>query len=196
MKPDDKVRMIKARPELVRTLDVIQLLPFLKRPGMFNQQEEAAILSDPRRRERIEIFLKMLEAKSDETYQLFCEVLAEKFPHLYLMLSDWEDDGVNSLPIASHAKLDDEWGVLHRYRPYLIAQIDAAKLTPQLRQHQVITEEQERLILADPDCERRTETFLDLLETKPVGEYEKFVEIVGEMYPHVYLALTGADDEW
>jgi len=33
---------------------------------------------------------------------------------------------------------------------------------------------------------------LDWLETKPTSAYHAFVEAVGELYPHIYLELTGS----
>jgi hypothetical protein len=201
MKPADKERLVKARPDLVRSLDVQQVLPLLKRPEMYTQEDEAKIMSDPRRRERMMLFLTIMERKSCETYQAFCEILEARFPHLFLLLSDWDDD--DSLPnkftgTGSDARVDDEWAMLHRYRPYLISQIDAAKIATSLRDKNVLTVEQEQLILNDPEVTRRTETFLDFLEMKPPGTYPVFVEAVGEIYPHVYLTLItdGNDDEW
>jgi len=193
------MRLMKAKPDIVRSLEVTQVLPFLKRPGMFTAEDEATILADPRRREQIEIFIKLLETKSDETFQMFCEVLAEKFPHLYLMMSDWEDDSMTGVPLACDARLHDEWDVLHRHRDYLISQLDAAKFVAPLRAQQVLSAEQERQIVNEPNCERRTEIFLDMLEMKPPAAYDKFLELMGEMYPHIYLALTSdgtGGDDW
>ena len=58
------------------------------------QEDERQIMTDPRRRERIMVFLTLLEHKSSETYEAFCEILEERFPHLFLLLSDWDDDDV------------------------------------------------------------------------------------------------------
>jgi hypothetical protein len=196
MKPGDKERLIRARADLVRSLDVTHVLPLLKRSNMYTQDDEKKILSDPRRRERMILFLNIMEKKSDETFQAFCDILEERFPHLFLLLSDWDDDNMRGL--ASEARLDDEWAILHRNREYLISQIDAAKIASTMRAKNVLNEEQEKQILNDPKCDRRTETFLDFLEMKPKGSFAVFLEAVGEIYPHVYLALTneGGDDDW
>jgi len=198
MKQADKERLVRARPDLVRSLDVLQVLPLLKRPEMYTKEDEAKILSDPRRRERMVLFLNLMEKKSCETFQAFCEILEARFPHLFLLLSDWDDDDDASGHLANDARVDDEWATLHRYRPYLISQIDAAKIATSLRDKQVLTTEQEQLIINDPQVTRRTETFLDFLEMKPPGTYSTFVEAVGEIYPHVYLTLItdGKDEDW
>jgi len=198
MKTGDRERLIRARPELVRSLDVAQILPSLRRPDMFNQDDENKILSDPRRRERVIIFLNILEKKSPETYQAFCDVIGARFPHLFLLLSSWDDDDYISGPLASEARLDDEWAVIHRNRDYLISQIDAAKIATALRSKNVLTEDQQQQIINDPSTTRRTETFLDFLEMKPPGTYALFLEAVSEIYPHVYLALTdeAGQDDW
>jgi len=164
---------------------------------MYTAEDEKKILSDPRRRERMVLFLNIMERKSCETYQAFCEILEGRFPHLFLLLSDWDDDGDSNVT-GSDARVDDEWATLHRYRPYLISQIDAAKIATSLRDKNVLTPEQEQLIINDPEVTRRTETFLDFLEMKPPGTYPVFVEAVGEIYPHVYLTLItdGAEDDW
>jgi hypothetical protein len=198
MKPVDKERLSKARPELIRSLDVLEVLPLIKRKDMYTKEDEAKILSDPRRRERVVLFLNILERKSCETFQAFCEILESRFPHLFLLLSDCDDDGDVSGYMASDARVDDEWATLHRYRPFLISQIDAAKIATTMRHKDVLTADQEQIILSDPEVSRRTETFLDFLEMKPPEMYSVFVEALGEIYPHVYLTLIndGEDEDW
>lgn len=92
MKPADKEKLVRSRPALVRSLDVPSVLPLLKKPGMFTSEDETKILADPRRRERVIMFLNMLERKSSETYEAFCEILEDHFPHLFLLLTDWDQD--------------------------------------------------------------------------------------------------------
>jgi len=200
MKTADKERLVKARSDLVRSLDVLHVLPLLKRPEMYTKEDEKKIMSDPRRRERMVLFLTIMERKSCETYQAFCDILEARFPHLFLLLSDWDDDdnGHTMGYSSNSARVDDEWASLHRSRDYLISQIDAATIATTLRNKQVLTAEQEQMILNDEKVTRRTETFLDFLEMKPLGTYATFLEVVGEIYPHVYLALTdeGDDDDW
>ena len=200
MKPADKARLQKARAELVRSLDVDYMLPMLKKPDMYTQEDEQKIYSDPRRRERMMLFLSIMERKSPETFQAFCDILEERFPHLYLLLSDsdWADDGAGPHGGGGAARLDDEWSIIHRNRPYLISQIDAANIAKEMRAKNILTEEQERQIVNDSNVQRRTETFLDFLEMRPPGSYYTFLEAVGEVYPHVYLALTddGKDDDF
>lgn len=89
--------------------------------------------------------------------------------------------------------LEDEWETLHRCREYLISEIDAAKVVSYLREKQVLTVDQERTILGETVKEQRTEIFLDMLEMTPPESYAVFLEAVGEVYPHVYLELSGDD---
>ena len=58
-----------------------------------------------------------------------------------------------------------------------------------MRQH-VLSEEEEQRIGKDGNMERRTEILLDILEMKPSEMYGQFLEIVSDIYPHVYLELT------
>jgi len=73
----------------------------------------------------------------------------------------------------------------------LLAQIDAANLVPYLS-GKVLPPSQQTAILREPERERRTAMLLDWLETKPTSAYHAFVEAVGELYPHIYLELTGS----
>ena len=57
----------------------------------------------------------------------------------------------------------------------------------------VLSSAQQSAILKEPSRERRTAMLLDWLETKSADAYDAFVEAVGELYPHVYLLLTGSD---
>jgi len=77
-----------------------------------------------------------------------------------------------------------------------MSQIDGGKLVPLLT-GKVLTSAQQAAIVAEPVRERRTAMLLDWLETKPADAYHAFVEAVGELYPHIYLELTGSgrDDD-
>ncbi len=96
---------------------------------------------------------------------------------------------------ASNAQLDDDWSLLQRARGYLIGEIDAANILPYMRKHDVITEKEQMTILKEKDSPRRTEVFLDMLELYPPSAFDTFVEACGEVYPHVYLVLTGDKDD-
>jgi len=92
MTPEDKQRLVKARPELVRSLDVVNVLPLLTRAEMYTKKDVEKIMGDPRRRERVVLFLTMLESKSADTFHAFCDILESRFPHLFLLLSEWDQD--------------------------------------------------------------------------------------------------------
>jgi hypothetical protein len=98
------------------------------------------------------------------------------------------------LAAANHATTDDEWDAINRMRDYILTQIDGAEILPLLHDPSLLTAEQRSMILNDPVRERRTQSLLDILEMKPIGAYRAFVDAIGELYPHVYLELTGAND--
>ena len=93
MKPRDKEKLVKFRPALIRGLDVDRILIPLREEGLFTDMDEADIHRDTRRREQVVSFLNILEKKKTEVYQKFVEILEEEYPHLYLQLTDWENDG-------------------------------------------------------------------------------------------------------
>lgn len=193
MKPQDKERLVKSRPQMVRSLDVTQILPPLRSANMFTKKDEQFILSDNRRRERVIRFLDLLEKKKTEVYEKFQEILGDVYPQLLLSLTDWEDEGDGPLPC--NAQLDDDWTMLQRARQYLIHEIDAAQIVKYMRDHNALSEDEIRTIMAEPNVQTRTEVFLDMLELHKPEDYDTFVEAVGETYPHVYLTLTGEADD-
>ena len=52
-------------------------------------------------------------------------------------------------------------------------------------------------IMQSTNMNEKNETFLDILETKSSSAYEIFLEVLGEVSPHLYLMLTDheLDDE-
>jgi len=203
MKPRDKERLVKFRPALVRGLDVDRVLIPLRQEGLFTDKEEDAIMGDTRRREQVVSFLNILEKKKTETYQKFVEILEEEYPHLYLQLTDWENDADDlGEPLASGSHLDDEWSELHRVRAYLVKEIDAADVMSYLRKpgKECISESEEKSILRENDREKRTEALMDIIELKNPEVYDVLQNAIGDVYPHVYMALIGDacddDDDW
>jgi len=84
--------------------------------------------------------------------------------------------------------------MLNRHRSTLLAQIDGGKIVPLLG-GKLLSSGQQTAILNEPVCERRTAMLIDCLETKPAAAYHAFVEAVGELYPHIYLELTGTGQD-
>ena len=86
--------------------------------------------------------------------------------------------------------------MLNLHRSSLLAQIDGGKLVPLLGE-KVLSHSEQKAIQAEPARERRTAMLLDWLETKSTDAYHAFVEAIGELYPHIYLELTGSggDDD-
>ncbi len=90
----------------------------------------------------------------------------------------------------------DAWTPLREGRKYLVQELDAAELAPRLYSKGVLTEADNSQVLADTDRKQRTEILLDLLESKDPHMVNIFLEVVGDTYPHVYLLLTGEDEDF
>lgn len=198
MKPKDKERLVRCRPAMIRSMDINLVLPELRADDSFSKKDEESISADPRRRERVIKFLDILEKKKTEVYKRFLDILEHHFPHIFLMLTDWDqDEGADNTddPLASYAHLDDDWSILHQARPYLIKEIDAGNLLDYLKSHEVLDEDEIRLVQDEKDRYKRTEAFLDVLEMKPQAYYDIFLDSLGEVYPHVYLAMIDDDHD-
>lgn len=203
--PSERLCLKRTRHQLIQSLDVTTVLPSLRAAKYFTVEEEQEILSDPRRRDRVALFLDMIAKKGTDTFKAFSDVLADQSPHLYLTMSEWdkEDHFDSGGPSGSkskkrQARADDEWSTLNRHRSTLLAQVDGAKLVP-LLSSKFLSPAQQSAILSEPVPERRTAMLLDRLETNSTDAYNAFVEAVGELYPHIYLVITGSgqdDDDW
>lgn len=95
---------------------------------------------------------------------------------------------------ASQAQLEDDWSILHQARPFLIREIDASKILPIMRSEDVIDDQEMALVQGVKEKQQRTEALLDILEMKPQAVYDIFLNALGDVYPHVYLAMTGDYD--
>ena len=92
MKPRDKERLVRSRPALMRSMDVVVILPALRQAGAFSDADEAAVMAPPQRRRRAVALLDIVEKKRSEEYAVFLEALSQHYPHLYLTLTDWDDE--------------------------------------------------------------------------------------------------------
>jgi hypothetical protein len=90
--PSERICLKRTREQLVRQLDVTTVLPRLVGAKLFTREEEAQIMTDPRRRERVVMFIGMLEKKNSDTFKTFSNILADQNPHLYLVMSEWDKD--------------------------------------------------------------------------------------------------------
>ncbi|ELU10124.1 hypothetical protein CAPTEDRAFT_187289 [Capitella teleta] len=175
-----------------------EVLPKLRVDNSFTKKDEEAIMSDPRRRERVIKFLDLMEKKKTEVYHRFLDIIENHFPHIFLMITDdWkEEDSIHTMdePIASHACLDDDWSGIHNARPFLIKEVDAVNIIQYMRSHDAIDDEEMALVQKEKDRYKRTEAFLDILEMKPHAFNDIFMDALGETYPHVYLAMSGDKD--
>jgi len=90
--PSERLCLKRTRHQLIQSLDVTTVLPSLRAAKYFTVEEEQEILSDPRRRDRVALFLDMIAKKGTDTFKAFSDVLADQSPHLYLTMSEWDKE--------------------------------------------------------------------------------------------------------
>ena len=104
--PSERLCLKRTRHKLIQTMDVATILPPLRAANHFTVQEEQTIMADPRRRDRVAMFLDMVAQKGTETFKAFSNVLADQSPHLYLTMSEWDkEDSFDSGPSGKSCKL-------------------------------------------------------------------------------------------
>jgi len=97
--PSERLCLKRTRHKLIQTMDVATILPPLRAAGHFSVDEEQTVMADPRRRDRVALFLDMVAQKGTETFKAFSNVLADQSPHLYLIMSEWDkEDSFDSGP--------------------------------------------------------------------------------------------------
>ena len=90
-------------------------------------------------------------------------------------------------------KLEDEWATLQRAREFLIDEIDATHLVPNLRKANILDDEDVDIIMHEYSLGRRNEAFLDIIETRDAAAYSVFLEVLSDLYPHLYLIISGQE---
>jgi len=90
--PSERLCLKRTRQQLIQSMDVTTVLPALRAAGHFTVDEEQKILADPRRRDRVALFLDMIGQKGTETFKVFSNTLADQSPHLYLIMSEWDKE--------------------------------------------------------------------------------------------------------
>ena len=96
--PSERLCLKRTRQQLIQSLDVTSVLPSLRAADHFTDEEVQMILADPRRRDRVALFLDMVIKKGTDTFKAFSDVLADQSPHLYLIMSEWDkEDSFDSL---------------------------------------------------------------------------------------------------
>ncbi|KFV76154.1 Caspase recruitment domain-containing protein 9 [Struthio camelus australis] len=93
---------------------------------------------------------------------------------------------------------DDEtcWNNLENFRVKLISVIEPSRITPYLRQCQVISHDDEEQILNDPSLvmrKRKAGVLLDILQRTGHKGFEAFLESLELYYPQLYKKITGKD---
>lgn len=189
MKLKDKETLAKNRAKLVRTIDASAILPTMMGERAFDSKDYAFITGDSRKSQQTARMLDVLEKKPATSYEIFLEVLEEHYPHVYLTLIDWEQDEDN----LESEHLQDEWAIIRKTRKFLAEEIDASEIMPMLRARNLLDTVDEDAIRSEPSKDRRTECLLDVLETKE-NAYEEFIDVLSEVYPHIYLMLTDTDE--
>lgn len=199
MTPEERKSLRRCKEDIIRTIDVNKVLDIMFHKGALSVEDEDKIINDPRRRQRIAVFLGLLEEKSSETFQVFVEALAEHYPHIYLKLTDWEEDdlgyqgGANDVDMLNHDK--DEWSQVRFYRDYLVKELNCDKILALIEEKEILGEMELRQIRSVKNRQRRCETFLEIIETKESLAYEVFLDAVSQLHPNIYLILTGNKEE-
>ncbi|XP_060894188.1 caspase recruitment domain-containing protein 9 [Labrus mixtus] len=88
------------------------------------------------------------------------------------------------------------WLQLDDYRMLLIKNIDPSRITPYLRQCQVISAEDEEQLFNDPALvvrRRKVGALLDILQRTGVKGYTAFLESLELDYPQLYSRITGKE---
>uniref|UniRef100_A0A493TXH8 Caspase recruitment domain family member 9 n=1 Tax=Anas platyrhynchos platyrhynchos TaxID=8840 RepID=A0A493TXH8_ANAPP len=88
------------------------------------------------------------------------------------------------------------WNNLENYRVKLISVIDPSRITPYLRQCQVINHDDEEQVLNDPSLvmrKRKAGVLLDILQRTGRKGFEAFMESLELYYPQLYKKITGKD---
>jgi len=192
MKPREKEKLARNRGMIVRTLDVALIMQDMRRAKVLDDKDEHYIMDDPRRRQRTARFLDVLEFKKTSAFEAFLDVIGDLYPQLYLQLVEWDGEDGDGFDL----KQEDEWSRVRKLRSLLIEDLDCTEILPYLKEKQVLTSKEVTEIMKISSIKKRTEAFLDIVETKSVNAYEFFVESVSDPFPHLYLLLTeGGDDD-
>uniref|UniRef100_A0A3Q3FPM7 Caspase recruitment domain family, member 9 n=1 Tax=Labrus bergylta TaxID=56723 RepID=A0A3Q3FPM7_9LABR len=88
------------------------------------------------------------------------------------------------------------WLQLDDYRMLLIKNVDPSRITPYLRQCQVISAEDEEQLFNDPALvvrRRKVGALLDILQRTGVKGYTAFLESLELDYPQLYSRITGKE---
>jgi len=109
--PSERLCLKRTRQQLIKEMDVTTVLPPLRAANHFSFDEEQTILADPRRRDRVALFLDMVAQKGSETFKAFSNVLADQSPHLYLVMAEWDQEDTF-----------DSGGPSNSYSTYVITQ--------------------------------------------------------------------------
>ncbi|XP_032303960.1 caspase recruitment domain-containing protein 9 isoform X4 [Coturnix japonica] len=88
------------------------------------------------------------------------------------------------------------WNSLENFRVKLISVIDPSRITPYLRQCQVINHDDEEQVLNDPSLvmrKRKAGVLLDILQRTGHKGFEAFMESLELYYPQLYKKITGKE---
>ncbi|XP_042734758.1 caspase recruitment domain-containing protein 9 isoform X4 [Lagopus leucura] len=88
------------------------------------------------------------------------------------------------------------WNSLENFRVKLISVIDPSRITPYLRQCQVINHDDEEQVLNDPSLvmrKRKAGVLLDILQQTGRKGFEAFMESLELYYPQLYKKITGKE---
>ncbi|POI33742.1 hypothetical protein CIB84_002507 [Bambusicola thoracicus] len=105
--------------------------------------------------------------------------------------------GVKAFVCTSPEDNDETcWNSLENFRVKLISVIDPSRITPYLRQCQVINHDDEEQVLNDPSLvmrKRKAGVLLDILQRTGHKGFEAFMESLELYYPQLYKKITGKE---
>merc|ERR1711983_314909 len=84
---------------------------------------------------------------------------------------------------------------LARNRGMIVRTLDVALIMEDMRRAKVLDDKDEQYIMDDPRRRQRTARFLDVLEFKKTSAFETFLDVIGDLYPQLYLQLVEWDGD-
>ncbi|XP_027412555.1 caspase recruitment domain-containing protein 9 isoform X4 [Bos indicus x Bos taurus] len=98
--------------------------------------------------------------------------------------------------MSDYENEDACWSALEGFRVKLISAIDPARVTPYLRQCNVLSPDDEEQVLSDPSLvtrKRKVGVLLDILQRTGHKGYVAFLESLELYYPQLYRKVTGKE---
>lgn len=112
----------------------------MKEKRALTDAEIGKLSNEHRRQTRTEMLLDLLEKKRRDEFESFLEALSSLHPNLYCLFIDDDDVDFDDDNQYKGFSKDDEWTILRNTRQYIIEQIDALQVLPQLIRGKFLTD--------------------------------------------------------